>query len=314
MASGQHSVYQCFVVALRGGRRELVNVVLAASLSLLIALPAMASDVEILVVGDSKPYAAAARAAADALGGGLAPTALSTTAPLPATWSLEPPRTVIAVGARAVRLALTLPSTKVVAAMVLQETAEVQNARVTAVPLAVPVDHQLALLGRLAPTAKRIGLVLDPRHSGAVVAEARGAATKRGLELVVREVVSEVEVPAAFAAVLQSVDAVLLIADTTVVKREVIELLVERSRALRVPVIGYSAAVVQTGLLAGYVVDPDENGAVAAAVARALLAGHGADASALHGRLHLNLGTARAIGVAVPPELTTPPTQVYQQR
>ncbi|MCC7074617.1 MAG: hypothetical protein IT383_25135 [Deltaproteobacteria bacterium] len=291
-----------------------MKLVALACLVLLIAPAAVAGEVEILVVGDSKPYAEAARAAAQALGTGTQPTTLAAAAPLPAAWSLEPPRAIIAVGARAVRLALKLPGTKVVAAMVLQETAELQNPRAVAVPLAVPVERQLVLLGKLAPHARRVGVVIDPRHSAAAVAEARAEAGKHKLELVVREVASDAEVSVAFAQLLPQVDAVLLVADTTVVKREVIELLVERSRALRVPVIGYSAAVVQAGLLAGYAVEPTENGAVAAMVARALLTDQGPSEAKVRGRLHLNLGTARAIGVVVPADLTTAPTQVYPQR
>lgn len=281
---------------------------------LLLAATAHAGDVEILVVGESKPYAAAAHAAAVALGGDAMPTALAPSAPLPTTWQLTPPRVVIAVGARAVRLALTLPDTMVVAAMVLQESPELQNARVRSVALAVPVERQLALLARLAPSAKRVGLVVDPRHSNAVIAEARAAATQHGLELVVREVSAEAEVATTFALVLQQVDALLLVADTTVVKREVLELLVERSHALRRPVIGYSAAVVQSGLLAGYAVEPDENGAAAAAQARALAAGLEPKGAQLQGQLHLNAKCARTLGLTVPRELLAPPTIVHDPR
>lgn len=283
-------------------------------LTLLAATAAQARTVEILVVGDSKPYVAAARAAAAGIGEGTEPTVIPVDTPLPASWHLESPRVVVAVGARAVRLALTLPDAKIVAAMVLQESPELANERVHTVPLAVPVDRQLQLLARLAPAARTVGLVVDPRHSAAVITEARAAATKLGKELVLREVQDDAKVVSTFAALLPTVDAVLLIADTTIVKREVLELLVESSLALQVPIIGYSGAVVQAGLVAGYGVEPNENGRAAAIVAAALAAGRAPKPVQLTGQLHINLKSARAIGVTVPPDLAAPPTIIYQPR
>lgn len=273
-----------------------------------------AEDIRVLVVGDGKPYLAAARAAAAAIGQGVEPTVLPLDAPLPMRWQSEPPPVVIAVGARALRLALTLKETKVVAAMVLQESPELQSPRVRAVPLAAPVDRQLDLLQRLAPTARRIGLVIDPTHSAAVVNEARAAVARRGQELVLRELQDPALAAAAFTGILAKVDALLLVADTTVVRREALEVLVKRSLELRVPVIGYSAAVVQSGLLAGYGVEPEENGLVAAATARAMLEGKEAKPADLKGQLHLNLKSARTVGVAVPADLSAPPTTVYDPR
>lgn len=288
---------------------------LASLLVILVAAAtARAADVQVLVVGDSKPYRTAARAAASALGGGAEAASVPIDAPLPARWQGEAPRVVIAVGARAVRLALTLPDTLVVAAMVLQESPELQNPRVHSVPLAVAVDDQLQLLTRLAPGARRIGLVADPRHTSSVVTEARAALDKRKQELVLREVQDEGQVAATFDELLPKVDAVLLVADTTIVKREVLERLVQRSLELRVPTIGYSAAVVQAGLVAGIGVEPEENGVAAAMIARALAAGREPAAAELHGHLYLNLKSARVVGVTVPADLLAPPTTVFDPR
>ncbi len=290
------------------------KVVTLFTLSLILARAAYADEVQILVVGDGKPYLEAARAAAAGVGKGAEPVVLPVDAPLPPRWQTDVPPVIIAVGARAVRLALTLPDAKVVAAMVLQESPELQSPRVHSVPLSVPVERQLDLLARLAPGARKVGLVVDPTHSGAVVAEARAATARRNLELVLREVQDPAQAPAAFDGLLPKVDALLLVADTTVVKRDALELLVTRSLALKRPVIGYSVAVVQSGLLAGYAVDAEENGLAAAAIARALVAGEKPKPAELAGQLHLNLKSARALGLAVPAELAAPPTRLYDPR
>lgn len=290
------------------------TVALLCFLSIFAASVAHAGDVEILVVGDGKPYLSAARAAAAGLGKGVEPLVLPLDAPLPQRWQSEGPKVVVAVGARALRLALTMKETQVVAAMVLQESPELQSARVSSVPLAVPVERQLELLARLAPQAKRIGLVIDPTHSSSVVAEARAAVAKRGQELVLREVQDPMLAVAAFEGLLPKVDALLLVADTTVVRREALELLVRRSQELKKPVIGYSAAVVQSGLVAGFGVEPEENGLAAATIARARLAGQVPRAAELTGKLHLNLKSARLVGLAVPADLSAPPTTVYDPR
>lgn len=305
---------ETIVVRSGGPDAHLARLATALSLSLTLAGGAYAQSAAILVVGEGKPYLAAARAAAAALGTGVEPTVLPLDAPLPGTWQAAPPEVVVAVGARAVRLALARPDTTVVAAMVLQESPELQNARVVSVPLAVPMEKQVELLQRLVPGARRIGLVVDPTHSAAVVAETRAALAKRGLELVLREVQDPGKAAAVLGALLPAVDALLLVADTTVVRRDALELLVQRSQELKIPVIGYSAAVVQSGLLAGIAVEPEENGQVAAAIARALAGGKQAKPAVLVGQLHLNLKIARLLSVSVPADLTAPPTKTYDSR
>lgn len=280
------------------------------------AVDARAADVGVLLVGDNPRYVSAAKAAARGLG--VEVTGLPETTSLPPpSWGRGAPRVIVAIGSRAVRTALLVPDAVVVAAMVLQEGEELKDPRVVAVPFVVPLERQLQLLQRIAPRAKRVGIVVDPRASGAALAEARAAAGLTAHVLVVKEVSDPDAAQKALEALPDACDAILVLPDATVVKRAFLDRAAALETERHIPVLGFSASLVQYGYLAAVAPEPDENAAAATSIAKKLLAGAAPDSVRSDGRLaghvYIHKGKARELGLTIPSDLAPPVATVFDR-
>lgn len=224
---------------------------------------------------------------------------------------------VVAIGARAAQLALKQTLAPVVHCMVLQDAASFDTDRSVGVPLAVPPKAQLEMLKRLAPQAKNVGVLFDPKLSTRQIEELSAAARAANLILLRGSVGAATEGPAALDKLLPDVDALLLIPDATVVSKELVTFLVGRSFDRRVPVLAYSESIVKVGALAALAPQYAQNGKQCARLAKRVLAGETPaslhNAVEMSGQLVVNVATARKIGVNVPAELLKPPTQVVGQ-
>lgn len=220
---------------------------------------------------------------------------------------------VIAVGARAAQVAaqLELPS---VACMLLQSAAAPSTPRLVKVPLGVPARTQIDTLRALVPTAKRVGVLYDPRFNAAEVAELKAAGEAARVQVVGRTVDDQRATPAAFDALVGDVDGLILLADATVVSKSFIQFLLARSFEKRLPVLGYSESFVRLGLLAALVPSPADNGRIAARIARRLVEGVApselAGAAAMRGALVVNKAAAAKMGFVLPPRMLAAPTVV----
>jgi putative ABC transport system substrate-binding protein len=224
------------------------------------------------------------------------------------------PGLVIGVGARAAQLALKQTRAPVVHCMVLQDAALLDSERSVGVPLAVPASTQITALKLVAPKAKRVGVLYDPKFNAAFVTDAQRTAKSKGLALVAREVASAREAPAALDAIMNDVDALLLIPDATVMSKEMIQLVVARALEKRVPVFSYSESLVRLGAVAALAPGYAQNGKLCAQLALRVRAGEKPaalkNALQMSGTLVINVAAAQRLGLTVADELLKPPTVV----
>lgn len=170
----------------------------------------------------------------------------------------------------------------------------------------IPAAVQLATWRKLHPSSKTIGLLYDPQQSSAFVASAQSAARAAGLTLVLSAVSRSDEVPPAYRALLQKVDAVWLIRDPALVTEEAVRFFVEEALRHHVPLFTYSPDIAHMGALASMSVSPADVGRQAAEIGRAILAGEpltlGRTADPQDMQMTLNLHTANYLGLSVPKE------------
>lgn len=170
----------------------------------------------------------------------------------------------------------------------------------------IPPALQLGTWRKLHPSGKTIGLLYDPQQSSAFVASAQSAARDAGLTLVLSAVSRSDEVPPAYRALLQKIDALWLIRDPTLVTEEAVRFFVEEALRHHVPVFTYSPDIAHIGALASMSVSPADLGRQAAEIGRAILAGEpltlGRTADPEDTLITLNLHTANYLGLSVSKE------------
>lgn len=222
------------------------------------------------------------------------------------------PKVIVSVGSLATSLALeTSPPLEapIVFSMVLYPAASgfLSSGRVmTGASLDVPAEMQFAMLQRLLPAARRIG-VLYSSETASVVAAARPAAERLGLQLVAEPVDEPSRAIAVLDLLMAKIDALWTVADGGVFTSQTTPALLLAALRSRKPMIGLSPGQVRSGALAAFVVDYDEVGRQTAEIVTSLLDGRQPGevpvTTPRRVTLALNLRTAELLHVKVPQDV-----------
>jgi putative tryptophan/tyrosine transport system substrate-binding protein len=228
------------------------------------------------------------------------------------------PDIVIAIGARASKLvAGGVGGIPVLVGMVLgREWTTLEGAPIGGVLMDVPEDEQLRTLRRVLPGASRCGVLYDPGRSAAIIEQARSGAARVGIELVTETVRRPEDVPGAYRRLAARIDALWIVPDSTVVSQESFEFIIRQSAERRLPVMVFSDSMVKAGALLGIFAEPRAIGQQLGQLARRLAAAPVRQQMPVEAPrapvLSINLRTAAANGIEVPPAVLTPATRVYR--
>jgi putative tryptophan/tyrosine transport system substrate-binding protein len=176
---------------------------------------------------------------------------------------------------------------------------------------------RLELLRQIVPALRRIVTFYNPENPGAMVAALvamRAAAQDLGIEVLTKEAAS----PQALREVVTGLragdaEALFLISDATVLSED--KLIIEHATALKMPVMAYELGSVSEGALAGYGLHYREFGRVAAEYVTRILAGtspRDLPVQTVRPVLAINLKTAKALGLTIPPTLLARADEVIE--
>jgi putative ABC transport system substrate-binding protein len=228
------------------------------------------------------------------------------------------PAVVLAVGQKALALARSVaPTTATVFCMVLGSGA-VATRQVTGIKLEVAPSTQLALWKQVDPRAKRVGVIYEPKASGAFLEEAIKAAGAQGVTLVARPVSDAREVRSALAEISDGIDALWLMPDPRLISAEMFNYLLVFTLEHKIALFGFLDSFTQAGALASVAPDYTEIGRRAARMAAELAAKPEATRLPLPppvsgpGALSINVKTARRLGIEVPQSALGKARQVYR--
>lgn len=141
----------------------------------------------------------------------------------------------------------------------------------TGISMLVQPERYMALFQGM--KLRRVGVVHDTGKSGWYLSQARIAARKVGIELVVREVSSPRETIKQLQSMNGKVDALWMLPDTTAVTRETSEAFLRFGQNNAVPVIAFSASYLGLGAAAALEIDRVALGEQAAAMTNSILSG-----------------------------------------
>jgi putative ABC transport system substrate-binding protein len=179
------------------------------------------------------------------------------------------------------------------------------------------ITKQLELLHELVPTATNVGLLVDATNPSAMSAEtdAQAVASALGIRIVVAHAGSERDIDAAIARVVQQqVGAILILGAAFFLSR--INQIVALTARHALPAISANREYVTAGGLMSYSGSLEDAYHQAGAYAGRILGGaRAADLPVVQGthvELAINLRTARALGLAIPPTLLARADEVIE--
>jgi putative ABC transport system substrate-binding protein len=167
------------------------------------------------------------------------------------------PALVLALGPRAANAAKrALARTPLLFAMVPNyEKYGLEAQNVTGIALTRPAKAQLEALTAVAPKARRVAALFNPKYSKPVFESAAEAAKALGLELIAAKVEAPEDVPGALGALKGRVEAVWMLADRSVANAEAAEAIIRISLEEKLPLFALTESQVRDGALLS--VSPD---------------------------------------------------------
>jgi putative ABC transport system substrate-binding protein len=187
---------------------------------------------------------------------------------------------------------------------------------VTGVSDALPMDKQIALIKRVVPNAKRVGMVYNPgeANSVAVVKQLQDLLPKSGMSLVEAAAPRTVDVGSAARSLIGKVDVIYTSTDNNVVSAY--ESLVKVGNDAKIPLIASDTASVKRGAIAAQGVDYHELGLQAGRMVLRIFKGEkpGAIPSETAAKLELwvNPAAAEKQGVTLSDALVKSATQIVR--
>lgn len=210
----------------------------------------------------------------------------------------------VAVGPEAVKFAREKPGLEKAAwlySMILNPPAPSgQAGTVCGVPLDIPVQRQLEMIGQGLGSVERLGLLYDPRYNAEVFRRAAAEASPFGLKVVPLRVSSKRDIPAVLKQGWENIDALWLVPDQTVISESIVQYIIKEALFKKIPVIGYNRFFYESGAALAFVLDYEELGRQAGRLAAGMVKGRSCEREAPLFHTWLNLRVIDKLEIAVP--------------
>ena len=218
----------------------------------------------------------------------------------------------VAVGAEAVRFASeesVLGKTPWLYSMVLNPPRVAGRAEnLCGIPLDIPAKRQIEMIAQGLPAVKRLGLLYDPRYNNEFFMRVSAEAPILDMRIVPLKVSAKKDIPAVLKQSWESIDALWLIPDQTVISESIVQYIIKDALFKQAPVIGYNRFFYDSGAALAFVFDYDELGRQTGRLAAAMLRGKACEREAPVFRVWQNMRVIDKLGIKVP-EKKTPPIE-----
>jgi len=217
------------------------------------------------------------------------------------------PDLILAVGVLAATLAKEyFADTPILFCLVINhERFNFQGSNITGISAEASVEDQFLSLKELLGAQKRVGVIYDPLQTENIVVEAVSIAKRHDFTLTTKKVSSEKEVAAALDAIINKIDVLWMIPDSTVITKEALTGILKKVQKQRIPTFCTSSAIVKAGALASISIDYNQTGFQAADIAESLLSHNTAISLGIRRpeklKWTLNSKTAKWLGINIAP-------------
>ncbi len=185
---------------------------------------------------------------------------------------------------------------------------EVSEAAATAcgVSLNIPAWKQLEMVSLGLPTAKRLGLLYDPRYNASFFADATAQAGLCKLDIVPLPISSKKDIPAVLKQNWDNIDALWLIPDQTVISESIVQYIIKESLFRDTPVIGYNRFFYESGAALAFVFDYTDIGRQTGRMAADVLKGKPCEKAMPVFRVWQNRRVINKLGLSISENQTSP--------
>lgn len=188
---------------------------------------------------------------------------------------------------------------------------------ITGISMNLSPETQILILKQIAPQVKRIGVVYNPSQTGYLILEAQKVCKRIGVNLIATSVNSQGKTINAVKELESKIDALWMIPDTTTITPVSVRYMLLFSFRNKIPLLGISDKYVKRGALVALSFDTEDIGRQTAELAFQVLRKKGdveqipfIFARAI--KLFLNLKTAKAISLDIPPAILERADEIYR--
>ncbi len=221
----------------------------------------------------------------------------------------ERARAVVALGAEAVTLSLSLPESVPVIYGLIINPPETKRQNITGVYMATPVERYLSLIGRYFPRIEKVGLIYERGGQRPILAAAASS------QLAIQYAGNPFEFAESIKRLDKSIDALLLVPEKDLITPLSLQKAFLFSFTEKVPLIGISEKHVKDGSLMSVVFDVDDMGRQLGNLMNRVLVNKTAVGVAQFPpekyKIYFNRQTAESMGIRVEPELLRVAERVY---
>ena len=217
--------------------------------------------------------------------------------------SKHKPELVLAVGILAATLVKEqFTDTPIIFCMVINHKRfNLEGTNITGISSEVSVEDQFTILKELLGAHKNVGVIYDPAKTGNIVSEADRVTKKLEFNFIKKEVASESEVAPALKNMIDKIDVLWMIPDSTVITKTSLNAISKILLKHHLPIFCTSDALVKAGALVSVSPDYTHTGLQAARMAQTLLNNPSTTSLGITQpdklKLTLNTQTAEIIGV-----------------
>ena len=187
--------------------------------------------------------------------------------------SKSPPDLVLVVGVLAATLAKEyFTDIPVIFCLVINhERFNFKGSNIVGISSEAATEDQFSAIKELLGGRRRLGVIYDPIQTEKLVAEAIPLAKKYDFDLITKKIASEKDVAAALDAIINKIDVLWMIPDSTVITQDALSVILKKVQIQHIPTFCTSSAIVKAGALASIAIDYTQTGFQAAKIAQSLL-------------------------------------------
>lgn len=186
---------------------------------------------------------------------------------------------------------------------------------ITGASIDIPTKVQFEKFKQIIPNVKKIG-VLYTENTASLIPQAQVIASQLGIELIALEVNSEKELPIKLDSLSSMVEGIWSVADPVLFKPKSTRYILINTLRKRIPFMGFSRYVVESGALFALDFDYKAVGRQAGEIVNQVLAGNDPSTIKVTAAdviwFHYNEKTAERINIKIPEELASVAKEVYR--
>ncbi len=229
----------------------------------------------------------------------------------------EKPDIILSIGVLAVTVVKKkIKSIPIVFCMVINsERYQLSGPNITGISTEIAIEDQFKRYQSILGQLKNIGIIYDPSKAGNIIKNAELKLKSLGISLTKYEITSSNKISEALENLMNRIDALWLLPDTTVVTRKSFDLIKSTTIENKVPLLCTSDVFVKAGALAAVSSDYNYVGSQAAGLAGKILELSASSSLGIvnpdHFKLSLNTDTAEKLGLEVNVVREDPKINIY---